>query len=118
MSSGLNKDRLIWLGLGIGVAAFCTGAASNPAALKPLWSAASWTSLAILSVAAVTAAIVQGVTRRASTFGLIFGSVVVVAAFGVGAFATVALILASAFALGARLLHWMQDDAPDAAPSG
>ena len=108
-----QHNWLIWLGLAIGVAGFGWGAATNPSALASLWTTDSWSWLAVLAIAAVLAAIVQRASRRSELFAGLLGCVVVLAAFGISAFATVLLLLISGYALGARLLEWAQDGQPE-----
>jgi hypothetical protein len=103
-----NRNWLFWLGLAIGVAGFCWGASTNPSALEVLWAPESLRWLAVLAVAAVVAAIVQGLSGRSELFALALGCVLAIAACGFAAFAIVFLILVTGYALGGRLLQLAQ----------
>jgi hypothetical protein len=105
--SALHGNWPVWLGLAIGAAAFVAGATANLSALAPMWGRSSWNWVAVVAFAAAAAAFLQQRSRRPVPFALVLGCALAVATFGIGAFSSVALILIACYALGARVLEWV-----------
>jgi hypothetical protein len=113
--ASLRANWPVLLGLLIGAEGFVLGTIENRSALAPLWGLTSWAWIGVLALVALVAAILQGKLRWPMPFVLAVGCALVITAFGVGPFAVVTLIAVSCYAIGARILEWVEGTPPGSA---